>query len=37
MFLPSVVQSSAHMLCITIMLQEADKCVFEYEGPLADL
>ena len=37
MLLPSVVESTTHSSCISVMLQVADKKVFRNEGPLAGL
>jgi len=37
MFLPSVVQSTAHLWWISVMLQATDEKVLKNEGPLADL
>jgi len=36
-FLPSVVQPTAHLSWISVMLQAMDEQVFKNEGPLVDL
>jgi len=36
-FLPSVVQPTAHLSWITVMLQAMDEQVFKNKGPLVDL